>query len=663
MIHLRLTDEKTSQLAARYVKQVLETRALHAEPFDGEALKSVAPHPQINKFLLFQVYQALQAQEARLRHPFFDFADPAVQETTAKLFSLLSRHIRISSADLKGLMEQAAFNHIRLALDPVSTLSTFFFGGESSLSAEKMERLSPFFEDFGFLVRSILAFTKKQPDQSISTDTFRQTAEKVLNLYAEKTGEPVSAYQEKILRQITGYTFSALENEVKAEEAEKARLEAARAEQEKAHAEAEARRRAEEAARQAEEAARAAEEAARLQALQEELASKAEKPVSFFETIQTETPHLEIEFDLDDQDVSAPSPAPEPVAAPEKEEEEVPAKKEVFTSFDIEIGAHKTPEVRSQEFVVTDSHGQEPAPFVEMGESRVIETTPPATPEVFSPHETAPETEGKKEVFTSFDIEIGAHRTPEVPSQEVVITDAHDEEMRAILEMADAANPETTDEDYPAPDEPRGDDGLPKTIWSQLQVERTKTILDQINQGPVTQEPVNPVPPATVANRFLKEETSEKEEVFVPKFPVKAPEPEQPVIPVSERIKLKEEETEPDKPFSLPGQENKDRPKTIAERLMEQAQQKQPAAPKSGPVGKPLRAEDIPIHKQYQFVQKVFEGNNVRFRVIFDKVNSAASRAEIKEIIDRYILPSEKLNPNDPVVQEFMSLLLNQFPE
>lgn len=662
MIYLRLSDEKTSQLAARYVKQVLETRPTHAEPYDGEALKSVAPHPQINKFLLFQVYQALQAQEARLRHPFFDFSDPAVQETTTKLFSLLSRHIRISPADLKGLMEQAAFNHIRLALDPVSTLSTFFFGGESSLSAEKMERLSPFFEDFGFLVRSILAFAKKQPDQSVSADTFRQTAEKVLNLYAEKTGEPVSAYQEKILRQITGYTFSALENEVKAEEAEKARLEAARAEQEKALAEAEARRQAEEAARQAEEAARAAEEAARILALQEEAAARAEAPVSFFETIQPETPHLEIEFDLDDQDSALPPPTPEPVHAPEPEEDEKPEKKEVFTSFDIEIGAHKTPEVRSQEFVKPEGHPHEPVSFVETGESRVLETTPPATPEVFSLHENTPGTE-TKEVVTSFDIEIGAHRTPEGPSQEVVITDAHDEEMRAILEMADAASPETTDEDYPAPDEPRGDDGLPKTIWSQLQVERTKTILDQINKGPVTQEPATPVPPATVANRFLKEETSEKEEVFVPKFPVKAPEPEQPVVPVSERIKLKEEETEPDKPFSLPGQENKDRPKTIAERLMEQAQQKQPAAPKSGPAGKPLRAEDIPIHKQYQFVQKVFEGNNVRFRVIFDKVNSATSRAEIKEIIDRYILPSEKLNPNDPVVQEFMNLLLNQFPE
>ena len=60
-------------------------------------------------------------------------------------------------------------------------------------------------------------------------------------------------------------------------------------------------------------------------------------------------------------------------------------------------------------------------------------------------------------------------------------------------------------------------------------------------------------------------------------------------------------------------------------------------------------------------MQKVFDGNNVRFRVIVEKVNNAANKAEVEDLVKKYILSNESLNPDDSVVSEFITLLRNRF--
>jgi len=96
---------------------------------------------------------------------------------------------------------------------------------------------------------------------------------------------------------------------------------------------------------------------------------------------------------------------------------------------------------------------------------------------------------------------------------------------------------------------------------------------------------------------------------------------------------------------------NTERTPTVAERLQEQQTKQVDQG------GKEIKLSDIPIHRQYQFVQKVFEGNNVRFRIIVDKVNNSKNREEIESIVERFVLSNENINPNDEVVQDFIKLL------
>ena len=74
-----------------------------------------------------------------------------------------------------------------------------------------------------------------------------------------------------------------------------------------------------------------------------------------------------------------------------------------------------------------------------------------------------------------------------------------------------------------------------------------------------------------------------------------------------------------------------------------------------------IKLDEIPIHKQYQYVQKVFDGNNVRFRIIVDKINNARNKEEVEDILDKFVFSNEDLDKTDAVVSEFIQLLRNRF--
>ena len=122
--------------------------------------------------------------------------------------------------------------------------------------------------------------------------------------------------------------------------------------------------------------------------------------------------------------------------------------------------------------------------------------------------------------------------------------------------------------------------------------------------------------------------------------------------------KWEKPETPPPAPSSSILDKLQERSQTIADKFVSKS-----AAPSVGSVNgnRKIQLDEIPIHKQYQYVQKVFEGNNVRFRVIVEKVNNAANKDEVEELLHKYILGNKDLNQDDQVVSEFIELLRNRF--
>ncbi|MDX1908380.1 MAG: hypothetical protein SF053_15190 [Bacteroidia bacterium] len=512
-----LPEEKLNQLAQQISDKLMESHYFEGGHISGEAIKSFAGYQQVNKFILFQVFQVWEMQMAKLHHPYFQLEHPDIQEVITALKNQISRHIQISVDDFRPIVTRAVYNNLRLITDPAEALTSFFFAQRDKVPTEVYARHSQFFADMDFVVNSILRFHEKNNLTEVDKDMFVSKMKKAVELFDQKSGKSFRAYQEEAFVSLTGESLHGLMSAIEAarqQEAEARRREEEarrqaeeealrRAEAEKQRLEAEARRLAEEeAARQAEEARLRAEAEARQRA--EEEARKA----SLFDSLPQAS---DAWFDLDlDEDSAETVPPVAPVIIPPVQQVETPL-----------------PVVE--------------APVVLPPVTEIPEVPPVIPAEPLPP------------------IPVAAPAEPE------------------ITEMAEAIDPEVA------------------TPVVETQTSIIERFLNRNGAAEKDEEK-----PVSILEKFQKPQTT---------LESAGPKPLQEIIGANRKIRL----------------------------------------------------DEIPIHKQYQYVQKVFEGNNVRFRIIVDKVNNAQNTQEVEDILQKFVLNNDNLNQQDPIVTEFIELLRNRF--
>lgn len=115
---------------------------------------------------------------------------------------------------------------------------------------------------------------------------------------------------------------------------------------------------------------------------------------------------------------------------------------------------------------------------------------------------------------------------------------------------------------------------------------------------------------------------------------------------------------------SLIGQERDDEagkePRTLADRFR---QQSSPLSQEGEAGSKTIKAEQIPVHKQFQFVQKVFGGSSVKFKVVLDKINKTENLNDATEVLEKYVFNDPNVNRNDKVSKEFEAMVRARFED
>ncbi len=592
MKRIILPDEKLNSLAEELAQKLYESRYFANGVIKGEELKTCTPYAQINKFLLFQLFQVLNQQMQKLKHPYFDFEEADVQGLMTQLQNQLSRHIKIGQEDFRPLLKKAVYNNLKLILDPIDTLGNFFFHNQDKVSLETYEKYAPFFTDFDFAVNSILRYHQKNNMKIVEKDIFFVKLHRVVAIFNSSGEKDIEAYRNDIFQRLTGRNIQDVVVEAQ-QDAEEKRLAELRSEEEKAQAiAAEKRRLAEEenqkiAAAKAAEEARLQEEEARKKAEEERIAAEVErlrkeeeerkaKELSFFDTLTQPQSFFEISDDGDaeakvEQDEVIEIGTELSVAAPTTTESEAETVEEVSENRSVYF------ELEDDEIPAIEENTPEiDAPEIEMP---VIEEN---TPEIDAPEIEMPVIE---------------ENTPEIDAPEI--------EMPAI------------EENTPEIDAPE--------IEMPVIEENTHTV--SAPETPVTEEQ----PIVSLFDQFFSKKAQ---------------------TPVS---------NEAGETLILANQlqnDDKEAPKSLVESLMSDAPTH---LINTLHASQKIKLEDIPIHKQYLYVQRVFTGNNVRFRIIIDKANNASVRQEIEEIIEKYILSNPDIREKDPVVDEFLTLLRSRF--
>ena len=538
-----LPEEKLDELANKVCARILSGHYFTNGVIRGEELKDFADHQQVNKFLLFQIYQTWNLQLSKLKHAYFDFSHPEVEQGLTNLRNLLSRHIQISESDFQPLLKRAIYNNIKLLLNPENSFESFFFVDNDTIGLETFSQYGPFFSDMDFIVNSILRYHQKHQLEEVEKGMFFLKMEKVIDLYNQKSGISFEEYQKQTLNKLLQEDIDEILREIQEESMAAVPVEESPVQEIEPEVEE----------------------------IEPTVIAEPEPPQeesNFFETVIADNNSSDFDFDLSEETLeetpvveetlSAPIVQAEPMPEPYSPPQEIP---EIPSSPVVEEVVKEEP---AYEEVVAPLTSPEP-------EEPIYTPTPTPTAETDIPTEEAKQPSTVEEALSAF-------LNKEKPKKSVFDS------------ISDETPSEPAETPYKAP------------------------AFDTYNA---------PKPP--VFSQFHEETNGE--------YHVNKP--------------------------TSPANSGSDAPQTIAEKYQTQVTEEQPTVVPTPSVegGKEIKLSDIPIHRQYQYVQKVFEGNNVRFRIIVDKVNNSKNRDEVESIIDRFILSNSGLNKGDEVVQEFIKML------
>jgi hypothetical protein len=657
MKKIQISEEKLNQLANEISQRLFQSHYFGKGAIGGENLKNFCDYEQINKFLLFQVYQVWHLQVSRFKHPYFNFEQPEIHQLLKKLQNLLSRHIEIKQEDFKPLLQKAVYNNLKLLTSPREALENFFFQNRDKISIELYQRYTPFFADFNFVINSILRYHEKHEMKEVSKDAFFQKMERVMEVYEQKSQQDVDTYRSLRFYNLTNRHLE----EVVAEDArEQKQREAQRKQEEEARLREEAQKQRQEAMR------KEAEEQAR-----EEEKRKAE--LSFFDDLEKPKPDL-IDLDTEEEPSSrqAPSqpapqageagqkqadPAPPKEAKPQpqqkekrdmpqpKQEEASERKETIFSKIKKDPReSHKS--TQADRLKNTAQEMQKDSILNKLKNEKTAEdekkpTSPPTGPKSSQPADS--QKGGSPQKSDSKPAE--EPTKPKANSLVDLLKARREAAMQADQQKEKKQEPEVATEkpkETAVEKEALVEKGASKEEAKDKQPQPPKEPLAQSSE-PQPKPPQQPQTHPKVSDLPNNEE-EKKEDV-----PHKGS--------LLSKFKKKTEN------WSDIAKEEASQKTTLADRFRKENREepKGPSAESTLPTGEPIKPDEIPIHLQYRYVQKVFGGNNVRFRIIVDKVNNAESPKEVEEILDKYIFSNSKLNPNDELVQDFAALMRRRF--
>lgn len=608
MKQIHLSEAKLNQLASEIGNRLYESHYFNQDIISGEALNNFCDHEQINKFLLFQVYQVWQLQISRFKHPYFDFEHPEVNHLLAQLQNLLSRNISIHKDDFKPLLHKAVLNNLRLLTDPRTALQQFFFQNQDKISVELYEKYCPFFSDFDFVINSILKYYQKNEIKQAEKDVFLLKFDRVLEVFNQKSEQSDDTYRSLRFLKLTNRRLDEVIKEDEEERAAREIQERAAEERRKAEeikVQEEARRKEEETKRKEEEAKRKEEEAI--------LAAQAEKKKvqkSFFEEISAGSDSLidleEVEIEVENETVSH-MPIGDSVAHVETLKDSFKEEEPVWKKLQDQV---ETPPTQADKL---KEQGKKEDSLMDRLNKR----------------------EDKSQIFKKEDFKEDIKEIKEEPKKEIL--ELAREEAKEVETIFNRASEEKEENATPSVLEAAGNtDNKPSSLVDLLKSKEKENEPVKLEKKEV---------PVKKEEPLKKEESTQHED--------------SPSGSLLDRFRQQTSSS----PQSTPGLPNKPEvKKTLVDKL-----KNQPTSPPTEtvgtantPKGKTVKTDEIPIHKQYRYVQKVFGGNNVRFRIIVDKISNAKSSREVEEILEKYVFSNADVNREDETVKEFINLMRGQ---
>jgi len=180
------------KISTAFTQKNLQKCFQENDTLSGEEIVSATSFPQINYFVLREIFSRWEEETGRLKSPYFDFNAPEVQKSFSDFRNTLSRYILVKQEDFGALLETAVRKTLELYLRP----EAFFVADFRALPDFKLTRPwlhknQVFFKSYDWLIRDL--------GQAVEGDFIyaNQALEEVKRLLSTKT-EDFSAEVDRI---------------------------------------------------------------------------------------------------------------------------------------------------------------------------------------------------------------------------------------------------------------------------------------------------------------------------------------------------------------------------------------------------------------------------------------------------------------------------------
>ena len=99
-------------------KKLIESNLQDKDFVSGPDIVNFCTVPQVNYFILRNLFQTWLEEREKLRVPFFNYADPEVKKAIQVYLDTLSHHIKLDKETFHKLLETAIYDTLELVLSP-----------------------------------------------------------------------------------------------------------------------------------------------------------------------------------------------------------------------------------------------------------------------------------------------------------------------------------------------------------------------------------------------------------------------------------------------------------------------------------------------------------------------------------------------------------------
>ncbi len=144
------------KISTAFTQKNLQKCFQENDMLNGEQIATATAFPQINYFVLREIFSRWEEETGRLKSPYFDFNAPEVQKSFSDFRNTLSRHILVGKKDFSPILETATRKTLELYIRP----EAFFIADFRSLPDFKLTRPwlhknQVFFKRYDWLIRDL----------------------------------------------------------------------------------------------------------------------------------------------------------------------------------------------------------------------------------------------------------------------------------------------------------------------------------------------------------------------------------------------------------------------------------------------------------------------------------------------------------------------------